>query len=114
MSKETFIEKQEENLSIHIFSVSSAMVGVCLTVIGIFALVCSYNKIQTAGDDITAVDAIFFLSACILSYIAMKTKEAKRRLFLEKAADIIFLIGLSLMASICFFIVYILSQQMGK
>ena len=106
MAQETFIEKQEENIAIHIFSVSAARVGVCLTVIGILNIITSYRKIDTLGDEITAVDAIIFLGACITSYIAIKTKNRKLRLMIEKLSDIIFLSGLAVMVIICLFIVY--------
>ncbi len=106
MSQESFIEKQEENISIHIFSVSAAMVGVCLTVIGILNIVSSFKKIETLVDEITALDAIFFLIACIVSYVAIRTKTRKRKYLLEKIADFLFLIGLGLMAVVCLIIVY--------
>jgi hypothetical protein len=106
MPQETFIEKQEENISVHIFSVSSAMVGVCLTVIGIIHILTTYCKTQTIADDIMAIDAIFFLCACAVSYFAIKTKERKRRLLLERMADGIFLSGLAIMVFMCLFIVY--------
>ena len=106
MSQETFVEKQEESISIHIFSVSAAMVGVCLTVIGIINVIASFKKIATLGDEITAVDAIIFLSTCIISYIAIKTKERKRRLILEKVSDVTFLTGLAVMVIVCLFIVF--------
>lgn len=106
MPQESFIEKQEENISMHIFSVSAAMVGVCLTVIGILNIVSSFKKIENLGDEITALDAIFFLIACIVSYVAIKTKIRKRRYLLEKIADFLFLIGLGLMAVVCLIIVY--------
>ena len=106
MSQETFVEKQEESISIHIFSVSAAMVGVCLTVIGIINVIASFKKIATLGDEITAVDAIIFLSTCIISYIAIKTKERKLRLILEKISDTIFLTGLAVMVVVCLFIVF--------
>ena len=106
MPQETFIEKQEENISIHIFTVSSAMVGVCLTVIGIINVVTSVKKAETWADEITAIDAIFFLAACLVSYVALKTKERMLRLLLEKIADGFFLTGLVIMVFICIFIVY--------
>ena len=105
MPQETFIEKQEENISIHIFSVSAAMIGVCLTVIGIINIITTFNKINTLGDEITAIDAIIFLAACFISYSAIKTKDRKRRLILEKISDITFLTGLGLMVVVCIFIV---------
>ena len=105
MPQETFIEKQEESLAIHIFSVSAAMVGVCLTVIGIINIITTYKKIETLGDEMTALNAIIFLSSCIISYGAIKTKDRGRRLVLEKVSDITFLIGLALMVIVCIFIV---------
>jgi hypothetical protein len=106
MSQESFIEKQEENISIHIFTVSAAMVGVCLTVIGILNVISSSSRVETFGDEITAVDAVFFLFSCLISYLAIKTKERKHRYSLEKIADFSFLIGLFLMAIVCILIVY--------
>lgn len=107
MAAKTFIEKQEENITQHIFSVSAAMVGVCLTVIGIINVIASYNNnFQTVADDITVVDAVLFLITCILSYIAIKTKNRKKRLKLEMITDILFLIALSIMAGTCLILVY--------
>ena len=104
MAQETFIEKQEESISIHIFTVSAAMVGVCLTVIGILNIITAYKKSNTLGDEITALDAIIFLAACTISYTALKTKDRGHRLFLEKTADVLFLVGLALMCVVCIFI----------
>jgi len=104
MPQETFIEKQEESIAIHVFSVSAAMVGVCLTVIGIINIVTSVKKIETLADEIVALDAIIFITSCVLSYIAMKIKEKSRRILLEKIVDIIFLSGLALIVGICIFI----------
>jgi drug/metabolite transporter (DMT)-like permease len=109
MPTETFIEKQEENIAIHIFTVSAAMVGICLTVIGILSFIVTANKIETFGDDITAMAAIIFLVSCIIAYTAIKTKERKRRLKLEKIADAFFIVGLTLMVIVCFLIVYALN-----
>jgi len=100
------MEKQEESIAIHIFSVSAAMVGVCLTVIGIFGIITAYNKINTLADEFTAVAAIIFLSSCSISYAAIKTRDRKHRLLLEKICDGFFLTGLAAMVMICIFIVY--------
>jgi hypothetical protein len=96
-----FIEKQEENISIHIFSVSAAMIGVCITVIGILHIRAALKKIEPVGDGIMAVDAIIFLLSCFISFIAMRTQDKKKRLFLERISDAVFLSGLSLMVLIC-------------
>ena len=48
--------KLEEDICIHIFTVSSAMVGVCLTVIGLIRVVITLGKADTVADDLLAVD----------------------------------------------------------
>ena len=57
----------EEDISIHIFTVSSAMVGVCLTVIGLIRVVITFGKADTVADDLLAADAFLFLISCLLS-----------------------------------------------
>ena len=106
MPNQNFLEKQEDNLAVHIFTVSAGMVGVCITVIGIINIITSAKKIATLIDDITAINAVIFLLACIISYIAIKTRGKQLRLLLEKIADGIFISGLILMVIICFSIVY--------
>lgn len=105
MKNDQFLERQEDSLSIHIFEVSAAMVGVCLTVIGIIGLISSLKRMETLADEITALDAIVFLGACIISYVAIKTRVQARRLKLERLADGLFLSGLGGMVLICIFIV---------
>ena len=103
MKQEDFIEKQESNIAIHIFSVSATMVGVCLTVIGIINFI---SNRQTFVDEITAVDALIFLISCVLSYFAIRTKDNKRRFLLEKRVDVVFLAGILLMVLICISIAF--------
>ena len=57
----------EEDLCIHIFTVSAAMVGVCLTVIGLIRIVITLQKVDTLADDLLAADALLFVSSCMLS-----------------------------------------------
>lgn len=82
------------------------MVGICLTVIGIFKVLFQFNPIETLGDDLLAIDATLFLITCILSYWALRTRQTRRRLITERVADVIFLMALSLMALICALITY--------
>lgn len=98
----------DEDISIHIFSTSATMVGVCLTVIGLFKVVFQLKATSTIGDDLLFFDALLFLLACALSYWALRTRSKRRRHLVEKAADTAFLAGLSLMAVTCAFIVYAL------
>ncbi len=95
----------EEDISLHIFSVSAAMVGVCLTVIGIFQIG-KLKEVGSISDNILAIDAMAFLFSCILSYIALRTRTQKRRYRIERIADLMFIGGLCLMAIVCLLVAY--------
>ena len=106
MSEPNFKRGLEKDISIHIFSVSAALVGVCLTVISVVRVVITATKINTVADDILAVDALLFLSSCLLAYSAMRSRTEKRLRMVERAADTVFIIGLVLMAIVCALITY--------
>lgn len=96
----------EEDISIHIFSSSATMVGVCLTVIGFFRIIFKLKALNSFGDDLLSVDALLFLAACLLSYWALRTRGQRRRVWTERVADAVFLVALSLMVVVCGLITY--------
>jgi len=106
MSRPTLENHLEEDISIHIFTVSSAMVGVCLTVIGVLRVVVTLGKADTVADDLLAGDAFLFLVSCLLSYSALRTRSKRRMYRRERIADGIFILAMILMAAICAFITY--------
>jgi hypothetical protein len=106
MPKTTPENHLEEDISIHIFTVSSAMVGVCLTVIGLIRVVITFGKADTVADDLLAVDAFLFLLSCLLSYSALRTRSKRRMHRMERIADGIFILAMILMVVICGFITY--------
>jgi hypothetical protein len=77
-----------------IFTVSSGMVGVCLTVVGVFNAFRNAKAVEKAADTLVACDALVFLSSCMLAYLALRavTERSWRRL--ERVADVLFLLGL--------------------
>ncbi|HQU86786.1 MAG TPA: hypothetical protein PKY59_26875 [Pyrinomonadaceae bacterium] len=99
-------DSNETQISIHIFSVSAGLVGVCLTVIGIFRAIGELKHFSSLGDNILAIDALIFLGSCIFAYSSLRSKNNKKRRKLEKIADILFIFGLSLMAIVCTIIAY--------
>ncbi len=101
-------EEIDNSISIHIFSVSATLVGVCLTVIGIFRAITALKNFDTLGDNILALDALIFLVSCILAYISLRTRYKERKRKLERVADIFFVVGLSLMVIVCSLITYTL------
>ena len=88
----------DHDLCVHIFTASAGMVGVCLTVIGIIRVVISLRKADLFVDDLLAGDAILYLIACLLSYWALRTRNLKRNHRVERVADVIFLVALTLTA----------------
>lgn len=101
--------KLEEDICIHIFTVSSAMVGVCLTVIGLVRVVITLGKADTVADDLLAADAMLFLLSCLLSYAALRSRGLRRMHRIERAADGIFIAAMVLMTAICGFITYVVT-----
>jgi hypothetical protein len=91
----------EADLCIHIFTASAALVGVCLTVIGLIRIVVSTTKVGTIADDLLAADATLFMIACVLAYWALRARSARRMHAVERVADAVFLAGLLLMTAVC-------------
>lgn len=106
MSEQTSTRQLEADISVHIFSVSAALVGVCLTVIGLIRVVISTSKVETFVDELLAADAVLFLTSCLLSYWALRTRSLHRMHRVERVADAIFLVGLFLMVLSCGFVAY--------
>ena len=96
----------EEDICIHIFTVSAGLVGVCLTVIGLLRVVITLRKVDTFADDLLSIDAGLFLIACFSSYWALRTRSVQRMHRVERFADVVFLLALVLMAVICAFVTY--------
>ena len=101
-------EQREHDLTMHVFSISAAMVGVCLTAIGILRLVAAQTKVQTLGDELLAVDAVIFVLCCFLSFWSFKTKQFRYRQRLRIVVDSLFIAALFLMVSVCAIIAYAL------
>jgi uncharacterized membrane protein YqjE len=99
----------EQDICIHIFTVSSAMVGVCLTVIGLIRVVITFGRADTLADDLLAGDALLFLISCLLSYWALRSRSVRRMHRLEKIADAIFIFAMIGMVIICALITYTIS-----
>ena len=82
------------------------MVGVCITVIGIFQVVTTLRSEDSLGDDFLAMNAILHLITTRLSYWALRTSNVNRNHFLEKLVDVLFLIALTCTTSIAGFITW--------
>ena len=108
MTGEPSQEQREHELTLHVFSISAAMVGVCLTAIGILRLVAAQTKVQTLGDEFLAADAVLFVFCCFLSFWSFKTKQPRLRQKLRLLVDVVFMSALVVMVGICAIIAYAL------
>lgn len=102
-------DRLDHDICVHIFTASAAMVGVCLTVIGILRVVISLRKADTLGDDLLAINAMLYLASCLLSYWALRTRNRGRNHRLERTADAIFLTSLVFTAVNAAFITWAIS-----
>jgi len=101
-------EEVETNISVDVFSVSAAMVGVCLTVIQLIQMN-GTQRANTIVDDILALDSIVFMIACVSSFLALKSKRhSKRKKILENIGDGSFLLAISTMVVAITLVVYTL------
>src|SRR5437867_3308266 len=99
----------EQDICIHIFTVSYAMVGVCLTVIGLIRVVITLGTADTIADDCLAINALLFLISCLLSYWALRSRGWSRMHRLKRLADSIFIFAMIGMVVVCTLLVYTIS-----
>jgi hypothetical protein len=94
---------------VHIYTISAAMIGVCVTGVGLIRVVITLKKTNTLADDLLCLDAVLFLFATISAYWALRVRAVRRLERLEFIADVAFIAGMGLMTGICLFITYAIS-----
>ena len=83
-------EKPKKGMDEHILPVSSNLLAICFAAVAL--MVAGHVTENTLIDNCTALAALFFLAASILSYSSIRS--VKRPNLYEKLADWIFLAGL--------------------
>ena len=96
----------ERNLASHIFTTSSLMVGICITIISVIHSDGNSNSLATIVDDIIGINSLIFLLACFLSYAVLRGHGFRKLHRLETIADSVFLLGMSIMAVACILFVW--------
>ena len=89
--------------------IAAAMVGVCLTGIGLLHLTLAIGRRAGIADDLLAIDALLFLVATLSSYLAVRRLEHRRLHLLERIADATFMTAMLLLTAACFVITYALN-----
>lgn len=93
--------RKERDIAAHIFTTSSVMVGLCLTIISVVRSLPRPGQLQTAVDDLIAIGALVFLLSCFLSYAVLRSRHLRNMHRVESLADGVFLLGLTLLAIAC-------------
>jgi len=92
----------------HILSTSSTMLGVCMTVL-------SLSKLNDDPlpywliDKLVALAALLFLASCLCSFLSLRSayRTARASLALERRAEVIFIAGVSMLASAAVILAFI-------
>ena len=84
----------DDDICVHIFTSSSVMVGVCLTVVGILRVVITLRSEDLLGDDLLTINAMMYLLSAVLSYWGLRTRNRKRNHRIEYVADGMFIAGM--------------------
>ncbi len=100
----------DERICRLICPIAAAMVGVCLTTIGIIQVVIRPQQVHTLADDLLAADATVFLVAMLASYFALRVQSRARLHGLERLADASFIAGMIVLTAACFVITYWMHQ----
>jgi hypothetical protein len=83
-----------------IFVVSAAMVGVCLTLLGLVGILKTLTSVASITDELLAADAMVFLAATLSSYLALRTQNPRRAAAYGRIADISFIVAMILVVAI--------------
>src|SRR5262245_17746584 len=99
------MDKEDEDRAhahrLTVFSVSSGMVGVCLTGIGLLAVAIAARRVSTWGDELLGVAATMFLISAALSFVSMRRREQSRWRPMDRAADYLFFLAMGLVLVVC-------------
>jgi hypothetical protein len=93
--------QDKKEIARYVFSGSTTMIGVCITVIALFRI--TNTGLTTYADEILSVDTLFFISSAYLSYLVLRSSKNRR---FEKIADFLFFAGMSIMLLVAIIIVF--------
>jgi hypothetical protein len=92
--------EDDERLYTHLLtllSVSAAMVGVCLTAIGLVSVIEAIKRVEHIVDDLLAVATIAFSVVTLLSFLGIRTRIRRTWPRYMLVLDILFCIGIATM-----------------
>ena len=89
-----------------LMSVSAAMVGVCLTAVGLVNVIESLNKWEGWVDDLLAIGSLVFSLVTLLSFLGIRTRIRYTWPRYVLVLDILFCLGIITMVVSSFLLTY--------
>lgn len=80
-----------------LLSVSAAMVGVCMTAIGLVSVIEALNKVEHMVDDVLAISTLLFSLVTLLSFLGIRTRIRRTWPTFMLVLDVVFCIGIASM-----------------
>jgi hypothetical protein len=82
-----------------LLSVSAAMVGVCLTAIGLVSVIEALHKVEAAVDDMLAIGTLIFSCVTLLSFFGIRTRVRDWWPHYMLVIDVMFCLGIAAMVA---------------
>ncbi len=101
MSSSTTDDERAFTHTLTVFSVSAAMIGVCLTAIGLVKIVAQASRIESLCDDLIVIDAILFGFAALLAFRGLQRFVRHQKPRSHELMDGVFFLALALMIVLC-------------
>ncbi len=103
---DTIQPASDDQLQERILSTSGGMVGVCATLIGLVKVVETTQALSHV-DQYAGCNAVLFAFSALFAYLAIRTPRlARSRRLFATAADLLFVIGLVILAGIALTFAY--------
>jgi hypothetical protein len=100
----------DDDICVHIFSVSATMVGVCLTVIGIIRVILTLRHEDLIIDDLVAVNMLLYVVSAFCAYWSLRAHHTRRGQLMTRIADSVFLGALLFTAANASFITWAMTS----
>lgn len=93
--------QKSRDIAHSIFSGSTTMIGVCITVIALFKVM----KIagESYADELLGINTFLFILSALLSYLTLRNNTLRNT---EKVADVLFFSGMVVMVAVGLIIVF--------
>lgn len=93
--------ERSRDIARHVFSGSTTMIGVCITIIALFRVM--KIGMKTYVDEVLGLDNFIFIAAAVCAYAAIRKDNNLR---MERAADLLFFAGMGVMLVVGVIIVF--------